>query len=41
MKDAKKYENRGMDDIVNNKEGEKLRTSKRKLGENLPKILEN
>ena len=41
MKDGKKYENRGMNDMVDNKEGKNLRTSKRKLGENLPKILAN
>ena len=31
MKDGKKYENRGMNDKVDNKKGKKLRTAKRKL----------
>ena len=32
LKDTKTYENRGMDDKVDNKMGSELRTAKRKLG---------
>ena len=31
MKDGKKYEDRGMNDMVDNKKGKQLRTAKRKL----------
>ena len=35
LKDAKTYENRGMDDKVDNRIGSELRTAKRKLGKTL------